>query len=117
MPKEYIERGAILDAIAEGHGKINDTQEGTAIEIWDEIKKIPAADVVEVRHGEWVIKSVSYRMIDDFDEELYVECPFCKRRFWVAYEFDDEKILKYAREKYPYCHCGAKMDGERKDGK
>lgn len=46
MPKEYIERGAILDAIAEGHGKRNDTQEGTAIEIWDEIKKIPAANVI-----------------------------------------------------------------------
>ena len=76
----------------------------------------PTADVVEVRHGEWEIKSRSYRMIDDYDEEIYVECPFCKRTFYVPYEFDDEKTLAYARENYPYCHCGAKMDGERKEG-
>lgn len=78
-----------------------------------DINEVPTADVVEVRHGEWEIKSRLYRMIDDFDEEIYVECPFCKRTFYVPYEFDDEKILAYARENYPYCHCGAKMDGER----
>lgn len=61
--------------------------------------------------GEWQIKSEIYKLIDDVDEELYVECPFCKRRFPVPYEFDDEKIFKYAREHYPYCNCGAKMKG------
>ena len=61
--------------------------------------------------GEWQIKSESYRMLDDFDEEIFVVCPFCQRRFWVPYELDDEKIFKYARENYPYCHCGAKMKG------
>ena len=62
--------------------------------------------------GEWKIKAESYRMIsDDFDEELYVECPFCGRTFWVPYEFDDQKTFEYAREHYPYCHCGAKMGG------
>ena len=79
------------------------------------LNDINDADVVEVRHGEWDIKSRSYRMIDDYDEEIYVECPFCKRTFYVPYEFDDEKTIAYARENYPYCHCGAKMDGERKD--
>lgn len=62
--------------------------------------------------GEWKIKAESYRMIsDDFDEELYVECPFCGRTFWVPYEFDDQKTFEYAREHYPYCNCGAKMGG------
>lgn len=75
------------------------------------IKTIPVADVVEVVHGEWEIKSEIHKMFDDVDEELYVECPFCKRTFWVPYEFEDEKILAYAREHYPYCNCGAKMDG------
>ena len=79
------------------------------------IKNAPAEDVVEVRHGEWDIKSRSWRLIDDYDEEIYVECPFCKRTFYIPYELDDEKALAYARENYPYCHCGAKMDGERKD--
>lgn len=61
--------------------------------------------------GEWQIKAETYQMIDDYDEELFVECPFCQRRFYVPYEFDDEKIFKYAREHYPYCNCGAKMKG------
>ena len=62
--------------------------------------------------GEWKIKAESYRMIsDDFDEELYVECPFCGRTFWVPYEFDDQKTFEYAREHYPYCNCGARMKG------
>lgn len=65
-----------------------------------------------VRHGEWEIKSEIYQMFDDVDEEIYVECPFCKRTFYVPFEFEDEKILEYARENYPYCHCGAKMDGK-----
>jgi hypothetical protein len=81
------------------------------------IEQTPTADVVEVRHGEWEIKSEIHQMLDDVDEELYVECPFCKRTFYVPYEFEDEKILAYARENYPYCNCGAKMDGERKGQK
>lgn len=27
-------------------------------------------------------------------------------------EFEDEKRLEWARKEYPYCHCGAKMDGK-----
>lgn len=61
--------------------------------------------------GEWEIKTKTHQMFDDVDEELYVECPFCKRTFWVPYEFDDEKTFEYAREHYPYCNCGAKMGG------
>lgn len=63
------------------------------------------------REGEWEIKTKTHQMFDDVDEELYVECPFCKRTFWVPYEFDDEKTFEYAREHYPYCNCGAKMGG------
>ena len=63
------------------------------------------------RVGEWRIVAESYRMItDDYDEELFVVCPFCNRRFWVPYELDDEKTFEYAREHYPFCNCGAKME-------
>ena len=61
--------------------------------------------------GEWIIKSEIFKLLDDVDEELYVECSICQRRFNVPYELDDEKIFKYAREHYPYCNCGAKMKG------
>ena len=69
------------------------------------------ADVASKSEGEWQIKTVIHQMIDDVDEELYVECPFCQRTFWVPYEFEDEKIFEYAREHYPYCNCGARMKG------
>ena len=45
---EYIERDAILESIAKKHGTRNDVEEKTALDIWDDIKKIPAADVVPV---------------------------------------------------------------------
>ena len=108
--KEYIERGALKQK------KVYSVERHECVVPVAEIDWMPAADVVEVVHGEWDIKSRSWRMIDDdYDEEIYVECPFCKRTFYVPYELDDEKALAYARENYPYCHCGAKMDGERKE--
>lgn len=70
-----------------------------------------ANDVEIVQHGEWNIKSETIQMLDDVDEEIYVECPFCKRTFYVPFEIEDEKIIAYARENYPYCNCGVKMDG------
>ena len=119
MTKEYIDREAAIEII-DNYAKTMTIHKDTLI-VYQAIRDIvdiicPTADVVEVVHGEWEIKSKLYRMMeDDFYEQLYVECPYCKRRFCVPSTFDDEEIIEYARENYPYCHCGAKMDGERKD--
>ena len=78
------------------------------------LKEAPAANVVEVKYSNWELKSRVYKMLDDVDEEFYVECPLCHRTEYVPFELEEEKMLEYAREHYPYCHCGAKMDG--KDG-
>lgn len=77
-----------------------------------QIEDAPTADVAEVKHGEWVIKSETIQLFEEVDEELYVECPFCKRTFYVPFEFEDEKIIAYAKKHYPYCNCGAKMKGD-----
>lgn len=81
--------------------------------MWNEIKRIvdnaPTADVKEVIHGEWELKSRAIRLVDDFDEDFYVECSVCHRTEEVEFEFDEEKMLAYAREHYPFCHCGADM--------
>ena len=74
-------------------------------------KRIYEAGYRKQSEGEWIIKSEIYKLLDDVDEELYVECSICQRRFNVPYELDDERIFKYAREHYPYCNCGAKMKG------
>ena len=56
------------------------------------IKDAPAADVVEVRHGEWKKRG---------NEKKCSVCDF------IYYSNNDE---------WTYCpNCGARMDGERKD--
>lgn len=60
----------------------------------DEIARIPAADVVEVRRGEWIEgKRIGLNV-------LQYTCSECG--LW-------------ADTKFPYCHCGAKMDGKKKE--
>lgn len=62
------------------------------------VKEIPAADVVEARHGKW---------INECQEGLgsfSAECSLCSKR-----------TLAYFH--YFYCpNCGAKMDGGQDDG-
>lgn len=61
----------------------------------------PTADVVEVKHGE--LKPYNEYYDDEYSEcnvrKVYA-CSICGR------------LEKY---KEPYCNCGAKMDGERKE--
>ena len=58
------------------------------------IKNTPTADVVEVRHGEW---------LPWFEGSSLVSCSVC------GYEFCD--LIECGN----YCgNCGAKMDGERR---
>ena len=88
MDKEYIKREAVLN-------------EQTEICYWDglhdsygdfvpveKVRSIPAADVVEVRHGEWI------------EGKTLEKCSVCGKK-----GFPDWK----------YCpNCGARMDAERK---
>lgn len=59
------------------------------------LQEAPTADVAEVRHGHW-------------RQNLYCEriyyCSECGRHI----EDGSDKPLEY----FPYCHCGAKMDGK-----
>ena len=82
-----------------------------AVDLGLAIADTPTADVEEVKHAEWELKSEIYQMGEEFDEEFYVECPLCHRVEYVPFEFEEEKMLEYAKKHYPYCHCGAKMDG------
>lgn len=64
------------------------------------LNDINDADVVEVRHGEWI-------PITDEPTPLR-ECA-------ILSGYECSECGRYEKEKQPYCHCGAKMDGERKD--
>jgi hypothetical protein len=82
--KEYIEREAARDLF-----------EQALVDDWeiqyadDRLDEIPAADVVEVRHGRWVYN-------DELDDMFH--CTVC----------DAVSV----RNTFRYCpNCGAKMDG------
>ena len=82
MAKEYIEREEALSAIKQAFEK------GERPSLY--IKRIPDADVVEVRHGRWLCV--------DTDTEQFFLCNRCKKKeYWES----------------NYCpNCGAKMDKE-----
>ena len=66
----------------------------------DRIAKL-SADVVEVRHGEWLDRT---RIIAG-QRDYCFECSKCGYIYWYQIPFS-----------FYYCaHCGAKMDGERKE--
>ena len=87
----YIDAVECADAISE---KLN-IPLGDLVDVFAEI---PTADVVEVKHGEWIPVTHTY-----FGLKRY-ECSECK---------DDEYWQKrYLEHKEKYCpNCGAKMDG------
>ena len=65
-----------------------------------DVKSQPIADVVEVRHGEWLPDYETF--VDEWERESKPiqtgwVCSLCGRQETV---------------KEPYCHCGAKMDGK-----
>lgn len=73
----------------------------------DAINRTPAADVEPVRRGNWHI-----RFADEMT--LCLECSVCGRK---VDNIDLHHLLEAgeygeACRRYPYCHCGAKMDLE-----
>lgn len=102
MAKEYIEREALLKDISES--VVFSVREGQpsleirgANKITGRIKAAPIADVVEVKHGYWK------------------QNPYCKRIYYcsICGRHIEDCTGNY-KEHFPYCHCGAKMDAERK---
>lgn len=96
---EYIEREALLKS-DDWQSLKSDFDKARAHII---ILGQPAADVVEVKHGEWLPDYETF--VDDSERESEPiqtgwVCSLCGRQ-----EFQKE----------PYCHCGAKMDGDKNE--
>ena len=71
-----------------------------------EIADMPAADVASVAHGRWELLRKGNWI------NVFV-CSVCGRVETIEESVFYNSQLKMPK-KYPYCHCGAKMDG--KDG-
>ena len=99
--KEYIEREAVIEAIKNHKCKskvvysIAEVVYCVGQEIGEAIRSVPAADVVEVRHG----KNLSE------DDPSRFKCSECGWTCWDTYCGDTIT--------YSFCpNCGAKMDKE-----
>ena len=126
---EYIEREAVIDEIESTTWYHINCQknlvEGAACEadalykatdIYNVIKSAPTADVVEVRHGEWV---------EDGYDDIPCVCSCCGAEaqytstFEETFDYDwEENLVPCGYEEHKvyirtnYCpNCGAKMDG------
>lgn len=92
MAKEYIERETLLHKIRWA---------SSAEEAVMSVRRIPAADVAPVRHGEWL------KAEDDYCGLNIIQCSICHEEW--CFEIDDDVIDL----NYHYCpNCGAKMDGK-----
>nr|DAT78460.1 MAG TPA: DNA-directed RNA polymerase [Bacteriophage sp.] len=98
---EYIEREAlreILDGWRDAHADVDDVHGCSLLEdVICEVDAQTAANVAPVVYGRWI----SFLGGDHIMPERYYRCSRCGR---------------VESRRQPYCHCGAKMDGERKDG-
>lgn len=91
MPDDYIIREAALMKLM---------QDGCSAKNLQSILDMPAADVAEVVHGEWL------RSDDDWNSLTTIQCSLCSEE-WCFETYDDVSLLNYK-----YCpNCGAKMDG------
>lgn len=108
MSDKYILRSGAIDAIKQNAGTLY-TREAEFLlqKVIFLLKNAPAADVAEVVHGQWCVSKI--RSI-----ETVFYCSECKRTVTVGNDFFGE-APKSVSAAYPYCHCGAKMDGGNDD--
>ncbi|MBQ6756494.1 MAG: hypothetical protein IJP43_06085 [Oscillospiraceae bacterium] len=115
MPKDYISREEAIKALVNltvynSSADIKSLVEskyyyqgewiGGVKDALEEIKNIPAADVVERKRGEWVGYPESFKFEHIYDRDAIV-CPFCE----VSWNFVDNDT-----ERFNFCpNCGADM--------
>lgn len=94
LPKEHrrYQTSNLDDAYAQGWA-----------DALDNLKNAPADDVAPVVHGRWDLQRKG-------DWISVFVCSVCGRGETIAESGSYNSQLKMPK-KYPYCHCGAKMDG------
>ena len=93
---EYIKREVAVKAANEWVSEACVAPVMRVSRLFDKLQKVPAADVAPVVHGQW-------EQVKKWATKAKYRCSVCGREIMSA--------VKVNIEKYPYCHCGAKMDG------
>ena len=97
---EYIDREKVLEEFEEWVERTGYLPKGTSYyyECRGCIEDVPAADVVEVKHGKW-------------EENRYAFCNVCSECGTIV----DRIAIKWQSGELNFCpNCGAKMKGEDK---
>ena len=108
---EYIEREAAIDALQNHYEVRNAVQNGIMDECVMLMMRVPAADVIPVRHGRWVDDKGNPVPWDEWNKNCPRKSAFCSVcGKWLT-----------ASDEYPvignFCpNCGAKMDSKDGDG-
>ena len=98
---EYIER----EAAYKDFEKCNsENPKWTPSRVKALIARQKSADVAPVRHGRWLPFRVGFWT-------SVFECSECHRR--VTLSCDEVRTFEMLNRRYPFCHCGAKMDLEK----
>ena len=104
--KKYIEQGAALDAVFGQFCASSDETERALNAAIEEIRAIPAADVVPVVRGRWVQTGGKYSRHKTIDRRI-LTCSVCGNTLYM-------EGVNAGRGDANFCpNCGAKMD---KDG-
>ena len=106
MP-DYIKREDAMNAAADYIKWLNPdspAREIFALQIQTKISKIPAADVVERKHGKWI--PIPDKDAPYYEKSDWIGCSEC-RQYAHYTRISDKPILS------SFCpNCGAKMDGD-----
>lgn len=82
-------------------------------EILSVIQNAPTIDYAPVVHGEWTLVEKFFPCGEEgeVDSDWYLVCSECGREVPVYEYWPPDIDIEKLTEEYPYCHCGAKMDG------
>lgn len=113
MADEYIKRSDAINAYKTSRSKNNHrTTESSLVHIQEHnhilyiLNKLPAADVVEVVHGEW--KETTQPL--GFEEVKCATCSACNDD-WIM---DEDVCIDDYKTHWKYCpNCGADMRGDK----
>ena len=129
MDVRPIDADAVLAHVDEDIAKVKATIEGKApyyvgaqmMYIAKEVKEsikayldaAPTLDCAPVRHGEWTLVEKFFPCGEEgeVDSDWYLVCSECGREVPVYEYWPPDIDIEKLTEEYPYCHCGAKMDG------
>ena len=104
---EYIEREAAEEAIYDAK-EIDSINPITKYNnIYYALQTVPAADVVEVVHGEWIEEIIESYIPLEWDESDNLIVHHYKR-------YRCSLCGRVEGKEEPYCNCGAKMNGKRR---